>query len=319
MTGRFATSREIMLKNTLVLLMLIAPLGASAAPSPAPPAAKTPALVCAADAGWDDPAAPRKIFGNSYYVGTCAISAILITSPEGHVLIDAATAIGAAQILANIRTLGFDPKEVRTIVISHEHWDHAGGLAALQQATGAKVLARAPAAAVLERGKSDRGDPQFLVAEPMAPVPGVQLIADGERVKVGPLELQAHATHGHTPGSTSWTWKSCEGEVCRAMAYADSLTAISDDVFLYTDDAAHPGYLAAFRQTLATVAALPCDILLTPHPGASQIWKRLGPDATLPLVDSEGCRNYAARGAQGLDDRVAKESEKTSAAAASKP
>lgn len=309
-----------MRKYLLPLTLLALPAGVFGAPAPAPDApaeaaaAKEPALVCAADAGWDDPAVPRKIFGNTYYVGTCAISAILITSPQGHVLIDAATEAGAAQIAANVRTLGFDPKEVRAIVLSHEHWDHAGGLAALQRATGAKVYAREPAAAVIGRGKSDRSDPQFLIAEPMAPVPGVERIADGYQLEVGPLVLTAHATHGHTPGSTSWTWQSCEGELCRSIAYADSLTAISDDVFLYSDDAAHPGYLAAFRQTLATIAALPCDILLTPHPGASQLWQRLGPEPTLPLVNPGACRDYAERGGKGLDARLAKEQEQRAAA-----
>lgn len=300
-----------MLRHLLLLgLPALSALAATpATPPAAPPAKPTPALVCAADAGWDDPAVPRQIFGNTYYVGTCAISSILITSPAGHILIDGATAVGAGQIEANIRTLGFDPKEVRILVISHEHWDHAGGLAVLAQATGAKVYARAPAAAVLERGKSDRSDPQFLVAEAMTPVPGIQPLTDGQTLEVGNIRLKAHATPGHTPGSTSWTWQSCQGEVCKNLTYADSLTAISDDVFLYTDEAAHPGYLAAFRQTLASIAALPCDILLTPHPAASKMWERLGPEPSLPLIDPEACRGYAARGGKGLDDRVAKEAQ----------
>lgn len=296
----------------VALLVLPAVAAAQAPPSPSAPApVKTPALVCAADAGWDDPAVPRKIYGNTYYVGTCAISAILVTSPAGHVLIDGGTEVGAGLIEANIRTLGFDPKEVRAIVISHEHWDHAGGIAALQEATGATVYARGQAAAVLASGKSERSDPQFLIAEAMKPVPKVQKIADDHLLKVGALELQAHATPGHTPGSTSWSWRTCDGKDCKNIAYADSLTAISDDVFRYTEEAAHPGYLAGFRKTLETVAALPCDILLTPHPGASQIWQRIGPEPAQPLIDGEGCRNYAARGTKGLDERVAKEKAAT--------
>ena len=295
-----------MLRISLFFSLLTLPSAATAeAPAAAP---KTPALVCAADAGWDDPAVPRQIYGNAYYVGTCAITAILVTSPAGHVLIDAGTEVGAAHVEANIRTLGFDPKDVEAIVLSHEHWDHAGGIAKLQEATGATVYARGQAAAVLASGKSERSDPQFLIAEAMKPVPNVQKIADDYLLKVGPLALQAHATHGHTPGSTSWTWKSCDGDACKTIAYVDSLTAISDDVFRYTDEAAHPGYLAAFRKTLETIAALPCDILLTPHPGASQIWQRIGQEPTQPLIDAEGCRHYAARGAKGLDERVAKES-----------
>jgi metallo-beta-lactamase class B len=291
-----------MLRTTFLFGLLALPLAAAETPA-------TPAAICAADAGWDDPAVPRKIFGNTYFVGTCGITSILVTSPGGHVLIDGGTEVGAGLIEANIRALGFEPKEVRAIVISHEHWDHAGGIARLQQATGATVYARGPAAAVLERGKSDRSDPQFLIAEAMAPVAKVQKIADDHLLKVGALELQAHATPGHTPGSTSWTWRSCEGEDCKKIAYADSLTSISDDVFRYTDEAAHPGYLAGFRKTIETVSALPCDILLTPHPGASKLWERIGEQPTLPLADKEACRNYAARGGMGLDERVAKEKD----------
>jgi metallo-beta-lactamase class B len=298
-----------MFRHVSIIGLLAFPMAAAAQePAASEPAAeKKPALVCAADAGWDDPAVPRKIYGNTYFVGTCGITSILVTSAGGHVLIDGGTEVGAGLIEANIRALGFEPKDVEAIVISHEHWDHAGGIARLQQATGATVYARGQAAAVLERGKSDRSDPQFLIAEAMAPVAKVHKIADDHLLKVGALELQAHATPGHTPGSTSWTWRSCEGEDCKKIAYADSLTSISDDAFRYTDEAAHPGYLAGFRKTIETVAALPCDILLTPHPGASKLWERIGQEPAQPLADPEACRSYAARGAKGLDERVAKE------------
>lgn len=264
-------------------------------------------VACAANAGWDDPATPRRIHGNTWYVGTCGISALLLTSPEGHVVIDGATPKGGAQIVANIRALGFEPADVRAIVSSHEHFDHVGGLAEVQRATGAPVFARAPAVATLERGASDRDDPQFEALEPFAPVAGVQAIADDEVVRVGPLALQAVPTPGHTPGGTSWTWRSCDGDDCRQFVYADSLTAISDDVYRYGDDAAHPGHLAAFRATLDRVAALPCDILVTPHPSASRLWSRLGPDASESLVNHDACRAYAQGARERLDKRLAEE------------
>jgi metallo-beta-lactamase class B len=120
--------------------------------------------------------------------------------------------------------------------------------------------------------------------------------------------LQAHATPGHTQGSTSWTWQSCQSGRCLDVAYVDSLTSISDEVYRYSDEAAHPGVLAAFRKTLVTVAALPCDILFTPHPGASNLWSRIGPEATAPLVDPIACRRYAATAGENLEARIAKES-----------
>lgn len=270
---------------------------------------------CPAEPNWDEPTAPRRIHGNTWYVGTCAISAILVASDAGHILIDGVTDSAAPNIQANIRALGFDPGQVRYILNSHEHIDHAGGIARLARDTGARVVAREPAATALERGKADRGDPQFLSVPGFPPVAGVQRIGDGDTLKLGALELTAHATPGHTAGGTSWTWRSCdEAGDCRDIAYADSLTPFSDKVYRFSDEAAHPGALAAFRRSIETVAALPCDILLTPHPAASAMFERIGPGASRPLVDAGGCRAYAADGAAKLEARL--EQERAQAAAA---
>lgn len=284
-----------------------APAPASAKPAftvQAPPAPNQ----CADDAGWDDPAVPRHVFGNTWYVGTCGISALLVVSPQGSVLIDGTTVASAPAVERNIEALGIPLHDVRYIVGSHEHADHAGGIAQLQRDTGATVLARAPAAATLRRGRSDRGDPQFASLDPMPPVAQVETIEDGQAIRIGDaIALTAHATPGHAPGGTSWTWTECEGTRCLRMAYIDSLTAISDNAWRFDDDAAHPGYLAAFRKTLSVVATLPCDILVTPHPGASALWQRLPPAATQPLVDAGACKAYAENGSAGLDARLAKE------------
>ena len=144
-------------------------------------------------------------------------------------------------------------------------------------------------------------------ANAFPPVADVTELDDGAAITLGGLRLVMHATPGHTPGGTSWTWRSCEGDACHQMVYADSLTAISDDVYRYSDDAAHPGYTAAFRATLARVAALDCDVLVTPHPSASQLWARIGARANAPLVDTGACRAYAERATQRLDKRLADE------------
>lgn len=293
-------------RSLLALAALACLLPLSAVLAADPPGATAQAR-CADDAGWNDPATPRRVHGNTWFVGTCGITALLVTSPQGHVLVDGATPQAGAQVLANVRALGFRPEDVRAIVLSHEHVDHAGGLAELQRATGAPVLARAPAVATLRRGASDRSDPQFLSLDHFPPVANIRRIADDEVVRVGPLMLQAVPTPGHTPGGTSWTWRSCEGGDCREVVYADSLTAIADDAYRYGDEAAHPGVVARFRQTLARVAALDCDILVTPHPSASHLWARLGPGATAPLVDTQACRAYASAAGERLDKRLADE------------
>ncbi|MGH8080331.1 MAG: subclass B3 metallo-beta-lactamase [Lysobacter sp.] len=263
---------------------------------------------CPADPGWDTPSAPYRIHGNTWYVGTCGISSILITSEQGHVLIDGTTEKAAASVEANIRALGFKIEDVRYLLSSHAHLDHAGGLAQLQRDSGATVVALPAEAASLERGRGDRGDPQFLSTSPFAPVHAVRRIGAGEILNLGPIALTPHATPGHTPGSTSWTWRSCDdAKVCYAIAYADSVTPFSDDVYRYTDEIANPGVIAAYRQTLVSVAQLPCDILLTPHPDASGLLAKLGPRASKPLVDPDACRAYAETGTAKLNARIAKE------------
>jgi metallo-beta-lactamase class B len=285
------------------------PTPALPAPSTPSPSATVDPSRCGPDYDWNQRVAPQKIYGNSWYVGTCGISAILVTSDRGHVLIDTGTEKGAEAVIANIRTLGFKPEDVRKILTSHEHFDHVGGVAALQRLTGATVHAREPAAITLERGTNDRSDPQFLSIRGFPAVTKVRRIRGGDSVRLGPLKLTSHATPGHTPGSTSWTWTSCEKGRCAKIAYVDSLTAISDEQYRYTDDAQHPGMLAAFRKTMRTVAELPCDILISTHPQKSDLWNRLGATATAPLLDSNACRTFTKDADRALDERVAKERE----------
>lgn len=288
------------------LLCLLTACAAHAPAKPDPSAG--PAFApCAADPDWNQPTQPRRIHGNTWYVGTCGLSAVLIISAQGHVLIDGASERGGPLIEASIRALGIDPRQVRYLLNSHEHNDHAGGLAHLQRVTGATVVARAPAIAALQSGKGDRSDPQFLSVSPFAPVRAVQRIGDGDTLRLGPIELTAHATPGHTPGGTSWSWRACdEAGDCKAIAYADSLTPLTDEVYRYSDEAAHPGVVAAFRRSIQTVADLPCDILVTPHPNASNLLARLDAPGPMPQGTASDCRAYAASGNGKLEERLRK-------------
>src|SRR5688500_18546918 len=150
-----------------------------------PPTRPYPAANCANCAAWNQPQAPVRIHGNTWYVGTRGLTALLITSPEGHVLIDGALPNSAPLILANVRALGFDIRDVRLILNSHVHYDHAGGIAALQRASGARVAASRPSAPVLERGTSAAGDPQHGELLDFPPVRNVRRVADGETLRVG--------------------------------------------------------------------------------------------------------------------------------------
>jgi metallo-beta-lactamase class B len=260
------------------------------------------AAACEGSDDWDKAAPPVRIHANTYLVGTCGISSILMTGNQGDILIDGGTEVGADLIASNIRKLGFRPSNVKILLHSHEHFDHVGGIARLQRLTGAQLFASAAAAKVFETGAAGAGDPQAGMHKPFPAARIDRVLRDGETVRLGNLVLTAIATPGHTPGALSWKWGSCDGGVCRQIVYADSLTPVSRDDYRFSD---HPDYVAAYRASIAKIAALDCDILLTPHPSASRTAERLGEGT--PLQDSNACRDYASRLSKQLDERLAKE------------
>lgn len=260
-------------------------------------------LACKGSDDWEKPAPPVRIFGNTYFVGTCGISSILITSPQGHILIDSGTEADADLVANNIRELGFRLTDVRYLLQSHEHFDHVGGMSRLQQLTGAQLLASPGAAETMRTGAASKDDPQAGLSKPFPATRVDRVIRDGEMVRVGDSVVIAHFTPGHTPGAITWHWGSCDGGVCRQIVYADSLTPVSRDDYRFSD---HAAYLQAFRASIAKVAALDCDVLITPHPSASGMPNRFAGRA--PLEDRDACRNYAASLTKQLDARLAKES-----------
>jgi metallo-beta-lactamase class B len=207
----------------------------------------------------------------------------------------------------SVRALGFRVEDIRLIVTSHAHYDHAGGVAAIQRASGATVAAHPWSARALRTGRATVGDPQFDIALPYPGAVGtVREIADGDTLRVGPIAIVAHFTPGHTPGGTSWSWRSCEGERCMDFVYADSQTPVSADGFLYSRNATYPNAVADFERGHAVIESLPCDVLVTPHPGASRLWERLaaGPDS---LRDPSACRRYAEQARRLLANRIGRE------------
>jgi metallo-beta-lactamase class B len=260
---------------------------------------------CAGKDGWSDPAPPVKIYGNVYDVGTCGIVSLLITSKRGHILLDAATAEAAPSIAANIERLGFKLSDVKLIGGSHEHLDHIGGVAELQRRTGAVVMARPNAFVVFETGVLDKEDPQLGLLKPFPGSKVGAILVDGFPVYHPALRVTSWATPGHAPGSTTWTWRSCEGEKCLNFVFADSLSAVSSDTYRFSD---HRRYVSVFRNSIRKVGRLPCDVLITPHPAASNLYDRLTGKA--PLADRNACRAYADRATKALDQRLAKEQGK---------
>ena len=257
---------------------------------------------CKGSDDWEKPAPPVRIFGNTYFVGTCGISAILVTSAQGDILIDSGTEADADLVAASIKDLGFRITDVKYLLHSHEHFDHVGGMARLQQLTGAQLLASPAAARVLRTGVASADDPQSGINKPFPAARVDRLIQDGEMVRLGDTILTAIATPGHTPGALSWRWGACDGGRCRQIVYADSLTPVSRDDYRFSD---HPAYLQAYRASIAKIAALDCDILITPHPSSSDMPNRFALRA--PLENRNACRDYAASLTRQLDERLAKE------------
>ena len=259
--------------------------------SPSPPADSLttayPEDLCPSCSEWNEPQEPFRIFGNSYYVGTRGLASILITSPDGHVLIDGGLPESAPLIRENIAALGFDIADVGLILNSHAHFDHAGGIAELQRASGARVVASQPSAEAIRRGNAVPGDPQHGELLDYPSVATVEEFEDGEELKRGTLALTPFITPVHSPGGTTWSWTACDADVCLNLVFADSQTPISAEGFRFSDSPA----LAEFERGFQVLEEVPCDILITPHPGASSFWERR--ESAEGLVDPAACGRYA--------------------------
>ena len=154
------------------------------------------------------------------------------------------------------------------------------------------------------------GDPQLGLALGFPAVRGVRQLSFGDTLRVGPIAIVPHATPGHTPGGTTWSWRACDGARCLDFVYADSETPVSADDFLFTKSAAYPDAIADFERGHATLERLSCDVLVTPHPTASALWTRVSArDGTVgpTLVDRDACKRYAATARRALEQRVERE------------
>jgi metallo-beta-lactamase class B len=250
----------------LIALGLIA--GGSVAKSPRPPLAsdmvinaaeRAPLNAFAKSGRWNEPFAPFAVMGNVHYVGTAGVSAWLITSPKGHVLIDGILPQSVPQIIGNISALGYKISDVKFLLNSHAHFDHAGGLAGLARASRAVMVASAADKPILEAGDIGFG-PSKGMAFP--PVRVDRVIGEGDTVRLGGITLTAHMTPGHTPGCTSWSMPvtGADGTAHRAFFHCSATVAgqaLAPESW--------PGMVAAYRTTFARVRGFKADIFLANH------------------------------------------------------
>jgi metallo-beta-lactamase class B len=240
---------------------------------------------------WSRPTEPFRIVGNVYWVGTYDLSSFLITSPEGHILINTGLPDSVPQIRANIEALGFKVSDVKVLTATHAHWDHVAGLAALQKLTGASVYISAPDADVLESGgKSDfrwGRDPQAW----FDPVAVDRRLADGDSIRLGANVLTVHLHAGHSKGASSFTFTVRDG----AREYRVGIInmgSINPGVRV-SGMPGFPDIGAAYARTFAAQKALALDVFLSSH--ASQFGmhqKRKAGDPYNPdrFVDPKGFR-----------------------------
>jgi metallo-beta-lactamase class B len=210
---------------------------------------------------WNRPAEPFRILDNVWYVGTAGLGAYLITSPGGHILVDGALEESAPQIEASIAKLGFRLADVKLLVNTHAHFDHAGGLARIKKDTGAKLVASAGDRPLLEGGFYPGAESEGSFAFPKVAVDRV--IKDGERVSAGAASLTAHLTPGHTPGCTSWSATVRDGGVERSVLIFCSATVAANRL---VGKPSYPGIVEAYRHTFAIARTLAADVFLAPHP-----------------------------------------------------
>jgi metallo-beta-lactamase class B len=158
----------------------------------------------ASDAGGMAPAVPFQLAGNTYYVGTLALGSFLIKTSAGYILIDGGYWFSPPAIEANLDRLGVKLRDIKILLNTHAHTDHAGGLQLLKKHTGAQVIASAADTPVLEAGTySKEGNP---AASYFPAVKIDRTVKDGEKITLGDTTLTAHVTPGHTEGCTNWSW-----------------------------------------------------------------------------------------------------------------
>ena len=257
---------------------------------------------------WNQPIEPFQIIDNVYYVGASDIASYLITTPDGHILLDGGFEETAPIIRDSIAKLGFELADVEILLNSHAHTDHAGGLAELKVAADARLLAAEADVFLIEGG--GKGDPVFGDSLTFPPVEVDQHLADGDQVTLGDTTLTAHLTPGHTPGCTTWTMQVEEAGQTRNVVFACS-TSILPDVRL-TEDPTYPGIADDYARTFEVLKALPCDVFLAAHAsffdlaGKREVQSQQ-PDGN-PFIDPDGYRAWVERGEKRYRERLAEES-----------
>jgi len=268
--------------------------------------AQTPRdLLAAMKVKWNTPTEPFKMIGNVYYVGTDGLASYLITSPQGHILVDTVMPESTAQIKASIEKLGFKIGDIKYLLNTHAHIDHTGGLAEMKQASGAQLVAGEADKPLLEGGYYPGAQEETALAFP--PVKVDRTVREGDTVTVGDVTLTAHETPGHSPGCTSWTFTVKDGDASRSVLIFCSATVALNRL---VPNPTYLGIVDDYRKTFARAKEMKPDVLLAPHPEMYKMAEKrakLGEGGPNPFVNPGEFNAYAAKLEKAFEDSLAKQ------------
>lgn len=253
----------------------------------------------------NEPVEPFQIAQGLWWVGASDVASYLIQTNRGLILLDGGYESTAPQILANIRRLGFDPTQVKILLNSHAHIDHAGGLAALKAATGATLYASREDGRLMARG----GREDFFLGDRAAypPVKPDRTLGDGQRVKLGEVTLTAHITAGHTKGCTTWTFPvTVAGQVRQAMILCSNTVLPG---YRLAGQESYRGIATDYEKSYRFWRSAPCEVFLASHGqffGMSEKRKRIGAERN-PFVDPQGCKAFFDKGYAAFRAELAKQ------------
>src|SRR6185312_1178030 len=217
----------------------------------------------AQNAEWTEPFSPFHIAGNLYYVGSKGLANYLITTPQGHILINSDLEANVPLIRASVEKLGFKFNDIKILLISHAHWDHDAASATILKATGAKYMVMDGDVPVVESG----GKSDFQYGKPPGslypPTKADRVLHDGDQVKLGDAVLTAHLTPGHTKGCTTWTMKVKDSGKTRDVVIVGSPNV--NPGYKLVGNSLYPGIAEDYERTFQVLKSLPCDYFLGAH------------------------------------------------------
>jgi len=259
------------------------------------------------DRAMNRPFKPFRMIGNIYYVGASDVTSYLITTPEGHILLDSGFQETVPQIKKNVAELGFRLEDVKILLTSHAHTDHVGGMAELKQATKATLIVSAPDTELLVRGGQD--DFAFGDRFRYPAVKPDRILRDKETIELGGIKMTALITPGHTKGNTTWMMKVNEDGKQYDVVFAPSVYAPG---YQLIENKKYPEIVADYRKTFERLKALRCDVFLGAHGQFFSLKEKSSRmnEKTNPFIDPQGYKSYLAKGEESFNQQLEQQKSK---------